>query len=280
MPRPIGNLVVVSDLHAGCEVGLCPPRVRLDQGGIYHHNKVQAALWRGWRYVWDEWVPRVTHGEPFAVAVNGDAIDGRHHGATTQISANLEDQLRIAHEILAPVRDACQGRLYMVRGTEAHVGPAGETEAALGERLGTVPDETGNRTAYELWFRVGGGLVHLAHHIGTTGRAAYETSAPQAELTEMYNEAASWGEAAPDVVIRSHRHRYIETRRPSARGYAVSLTTPGWQGRTPFSYKIPGGRVNRPQFGAVLVRQGDEELFTRAWVETLRRSRTVKEVVV
>jgi len=197
----INNLVVVSDLHCGCRVGLCPPSIRLDEGGTYSFGAVQKHLWKWWGEFWDDWVPKVTRGEPYAVLVNGDTTDGAHHRSKTQISQNFADQENIAAEVLAPIVEKCQGRFYMVRGTEAHVGASAENEERLGRRIGA--HESNNQfTQYEYWFRVGEGLIHAAHHIGTTGRAAYETSALMAELMEMFVEASKWREEPPDVVIR------------------------------------------------------------------------------
>ena len=108
MPRkPISNVVVISDLHCGCQLGLCPPGgIRLDEGGAYHPNKVQRRLWDIWlNKFWKDFVPTATKGEPYAVVCNGDAIDGTHHSATHQISHNLEDQSEIAYRCLAPIVD-------------------------------------------------------------------------------------------------------------------------------------------------------------------------------
>lgn len=260
--EPIRNLIVVSDLHCGCRFGLCPPKIRLDEGGTYTHGATQAQIWRWWGHFWDEWTPRVTRGEPYAVLVNGDALDGKHHGSKTQISDNFADQENIAAAVLGPVVERCDGRLYMVRGTEAHVGQSAENEERLARRVG-AHEKGGQFTQYEYWFRVGDGLVHASHHIGSTSRAAYETSALMAELVEMYTEAAKWREEAPDIVVRSHRHRHIKVEVPTANTYGIVFTTPGWQAKTPFVWKIPGGRVTRAQFGGAIIRQGDEELYTR-----------------
>jgi MFS family permease len=59
-------------------------------------------MWSLWREFWDVWVPEVTKGEPYDLVHNGDVIDGVHHGSTTQISHNIEDQLRIAEAVLGP----------------------------------------------------------------------------------------------------------------------------------------------------------------------------------
>lgn len=104
-------------------------------------------------------VPEATHGEPYAVVHNGDAIDGSHHNATTQITQNLTTQADIAYDVLKPVVARCDGRYYHIRGTEAHVGKSGREEEALARRLGAVPNKQGQHARYELRIRIGGGSV-------------------------------------------------------------------------------------------------------------------------
>ena len=275
--KHVNSLVVISDLHCGCRLGLCPPGdVPLDDGGTYRHSDMQAIVWEWWNKFWAEWVPDVCHGEPYAVVVNGDSLDGVHHGSTTQISQNLADQYRIAHRILTPIAKRCQGRFYMIRGTEAHVGPSGVEEERLAEALKAVPDDAGRFARYELWVRVGRGLVHVMHHIGTTGTSHYESTAVMKELTESYAEAGRWDQEPPAVVVRSHRHRNLEVRVPTKLGYGISFCTAGWQLKTPFVYRTPGGRVTVPQIGGSVVRQGDQDLYTRHRVWNLSRPKVVE----
>jgi len=278
MERP-RNLIVLSDTHCGCRLGLLhPDGITVDGGGRYLPSEFQRKMWVWWREFWDVWVPEVTKGEPFDVVHNGDAIDGVHHNSTTQISHNLEDQQRIAEAVLAPVVAQCQasgGTYYHIRGTEAHVGKSGEYEERLAKTLGAKPNPDGQYARWDLWKRVGtddGPLVHLLHHIGTTGSAAHEASAVNAELTAEYVEAARWGRQPPDFIVRSHRHRSIAVDLDSARGYAAAVVTPAWQGKTPFVFKVPGARLSEPQIGGVLIRQGDEEHYYRRWVRSFERS--------
>jgi len=272
----INNLVVISDIHAGCKLALCPKGgVQLDEGGIYMPSKPQQKLWVMWEYFWDKWVPMVTRGEPYAVVCNGDAVDGVHHNSVTQITHNLTDQGKIAYEILKPVVDKCGGRYYHIRGTEAHVGSSGMQEEALAAKLGAIPDEQGNFARWELWVEVGKGLVHLTHHIGTCGSMAYETSAVQKELEQSFVEAARWGARPPDVIVRSHRHRNVETRIRAKNGFATACVTAGWQLRTPFVYRLAGGRTSQPQIGGTVVRYGDEDMYTRHQVWDIERQKTV-----
>ena len=271
------NLIVVSDTHCGCRLAICPPEPqRVDGGGFYTPSEFQIKLWDWWREFWDVWVPDVTRGEPYDIVHNGDAIDGSHHNSTTQISHNIEDQIRIAENVLRPEIAKCLaigGTYYHIRGTEAHVGQSGEYEERLARNLGAKPNEQGQYARFDLWKRVGGALVHLMHHIGTTSSAAHESSAVNAELTAEYVESARWQREPPDYVVRSHRHRSIGVEMNCAKGYAAALVTPAWQGKTPYVWKIPGARISEPQIGGVLIRQGDEEHYYRRWVKSFERSR-------
>lgn len=274
--KRVSNLVVISDTHCGCQFGLHPPEdITLDGGGIYVPSDLQRKVWAWWRAFWDEWVPEACHGEPFTVVVNGDMLDGRHHGSVTQVSQNLADQQRIAEAVFAPIVQRCEGRFYVIRGTEAHVGQSAENEENCARALGAVPDDNGLYSRFELWMRVGTGLVHLMHHIGTTGSSHYESSAVLKELTESYAEAGRWCKEPPDVVVRSHRHRHLEVRVPTSLGYGISFCTAGWQLKTPFAYRVAGGRYTTPQVGGSIIRQGDSDLYTRHKVWGVERSREV-----
>jgi hypothetical protein len=271
-PREIRNIVCVSDTHVGCKLALMhPDGATVDEGNVVHPSPIQRKLWAVWEQFWGEWVPAVTHGEPFAVVHNGDAVDGVHHNSTTQWSHNLADQRAHAEKILRPVVDACEGRYYHVRGTEAHVGKSGTEEEQLAKALGAVASADGHHARWELWKRIGDRLAHFSHHIGTTSSAAHETSAVNAELASCFNEAGRWGHEPPAIIVRSHRHRCSEIRLPSQWGYATAFVTGAWQLKTPYVFRIPGGRNSTPQIGASLIRHGGEELHTRHFVRDLGR---------
>lgn len=277
------NLIVVSDTHCGCRVGLLhPDGITVDGGGLYLPSEFQKKMWAWWEEFWGEWVPKVTRGEPFDLVHNGDAIDGVHHGSTTQISHNIQDQLRIAEAVLRPVVEQCKasgGTYYHIRGTEAHVGKSGEYEERLAATLGAKPNHVGQCARNDLWKRVGdtssavhAPLVHLLHHIGTTSSEARESSAVNAELAAAYVEAGRWNREPPDFVVRSHRHRSIKVTLPARHGQAAAITTPAWQGKTPWVYRVPGARLSEPQIGGILIRQGEDVFYTQEWVKSFERS--------
>lgn len=277
MATEVRNLVVISDTHCGCRLGLCPPGgMPLDDGGTYHLGPTQLFMWKHWQKFWNQWVPHVTKGEPYAVIHNGDALDGIPHRATTPVSHNLDDQQTIAYRVLAPVVDKCQGRYYHIRGTEAHVGKSSVEEERLAKQLGAVTNRAGQYARYELWKQCGKGLIHFAHHIGCTTSAQHEAAAVNAELTKMYVECGRWRNRLPDIICRSHRHSYIEVmlavNRPDLGLYAHNqraraVVTPSWQGKTPFAHRVARGKP--PQFGGICIRWDGKELYTTSYVVTL-----------
>jgi hypothetical protein len=264
-------VVIVSDIHAGCQLAVCPSLVHLDEGGEYIPNEIQKIIYGWWQEFWEVHVPEMTNKLPYSIIVNGDSVDGTHHGSTHQISQNLTDQGKIATELLKPLVDKCEGRFYIIRGTEAHVGKSGQEEERLAMELGAIPNKYGQYARNELWKIVGNHLIHVLHHIGSTNSQSYESTAVHAELVAAYNEAARWGEQPPDIVVRSHRHRYFETIIATQKGRGRAVITPGWQAKTPFSFKI-GSRNQRPQFGGVVIIESPAgELYTRSKVWSLER---------
>ena len=195
---------------------------------------------------------------------------------TLRMGYNLADQGDIAHTILQPIVEKCEGRYYHIRGTEAHGEKSGQEEERLANRLGAIPDSEGNHARWELWIRVGVGLVHVTHHIGVSGSMAYETTAIQKELEQAFVEAGRWNDEIPDVVVRSHRHRNAETRIQTYKGFATSFTTAGWQLKTPYTFRVVGGRQTQPQIGGSLIRCGDEDVYTRHKLWKIERPKVEK----
>jgi len=280
MKAQTNNLVVVADSHCGCQLGLMAPQgIVLKGGQRVKPSPFQRWLWRRWLEFWHEFVPVATHKEPFDIGFNGDIIDNRHHGTTTLVTHNRAEMAEIARGVFAPVLALPQlRRWFHVEGTEVHDGPASEDAEELALEFNAVPGENGKRVRPELWLRIGmagrhRALVHLAHHIGTAGVTAYETTALHREMVEAQQHSARWRNDPPDVVIRSHRHIPAETKMPTGNGIATALVTPGWQGKTPYVYRLLSGRVGVPMFGGVVVRSGDMDTFTRSMVWSLKRTK-------
>ena len=272
------NIVVISDIHAGCKFALCPPKISLDYAGYYSASKFQLILYKKWCEFWRVWVPLITKGDDYVLVINGDAVDGTHHGSKTQISQNYADQANIFETLMKiPLADNHLKAIYFIRGTEAHVGKSAEQEEQIAKRINAIPDNEGNYSRYDLWFELGEkkSLIHFSHHVAATSSAAYESTAVFKELVEAYNEAGRWNERPPDCIIRSHRHRAMIINIPASNGMAYSAVTPGWQLKTPFVWKMGLGRSSQPQIGGLVIREntaGYLYVASRTW--TLKRSKT------
>lgn len=169
------------------------------------------------------------------------------------------------------------GKYYQVRGTPAHVGESAVYEEQLAQRLNATPNKYGQYARYRIRKKVGDCIVHAMHHVGTTSSSAHESSAVNAELAAEFNEAARWRREIPDYVVRSHRHRSIAVEIDTANGIAAGIVTPCWQLKTPFAWKVPGARISLPQFGGIVIRQGDVEHYWRRKVYSIETDELVED---
>lgn len=252
-------VITISDLHVGSTTGLCHPKVNLVDGGYYTPNKFQSTLYKYWRNFWGEYVPAIVKGaDKVIVVINGDILDGIHHDTVNVVSNSWAVQEYAAMTLLQEIPKICPVQLhefYVVKGTEVHTGKNGESEERIARSIYAVTNEIDESASYQWRLDVDGVLFQFAHHIGTTSSAAYESSAPMRELVAAMVEAAAWGLKLPDVLVRSHRHRFIEVPIPTEKGRIRVVITPGWQLRTPFVERID--RMRMPHIGGVVFRVND-----------------------
>lgn len=243
-------LLVISDLHVGSTAGLCPRGgLQCDDGVIVPPSNNQVELVKAF----DDLVLTalaVKNVGSRALICNGDLVDGFHHNTVAITTNNIDRQEAGAIEILSEIAGKFD-KVYINRGTEAHVGQSGQSEERIARMIGAEKNEQGNYSSYQTWLDVDGVIFNIAHHIQTTSSAAYESSAVMRELTAAMVEAGQWKQHTPDVLIRSHRHRYSQVIIPSWRGEIRAAVTPGFQLRTPFVERID--RMRLPHIGGLII---------------------------
>ena len=261
----VDQIVFIGDPHCGSRLGLCPPKkIRMDSGTYIEPSPNQCKMWEKFDYFWKEWVPERTKGKPFVIGFMGDICDGHPHNSKTSFSDNINDQKHIALEALASVIEQSVG-VFAVSGTEAHTGKSGEDEENimefLNEQTGKVyQSKEGRYAPHEWWIKIGGedgALIHMMHHIGITGSSHARTTAITKEVMELIIAAQKWGEQHPDIVVRAHRHTSCKVGIPSSRGDVIGFITPAWQLKTPYAYKVIGGRTDLPEIGGGYAKAGD-----------------------
>ena len=243
-------IIAISDTHVGSTVGLCPrDGMMIPDGGYYQPNKFQRTLMKYYDDFWGKFVPQQIKGaKKVVIVLNGDLIDGDHHQTINIATSSTDKQRDAAIDMFTPLKKF--GQIFITRGTEAHSGVGSEAEEAIAKQLGCEKNEVGEYSQWQHWIEVDGVVFQFAHHIGVTSSAAYESSAPMREMVAALVEAAQWGRNLPDVIVRSHRHRFIPVSIPSYRGRIDCAITPGWQLRTPFTERID--RMRMPHIGGIV----------------------------
>lgn len=244
------TITVVSDLHIGSSVGLCDESgFQLSDGGVYLGSKFQNAIWKAWQSFFSFANSISANAEKKILIINGDLVDGAHHNTVALATNNIESQEDAAIRMLQPVTKDFD-MTFVTRGTEAHTQPGAQSDERIAKGIGAVKDEIGQYSRWQLWLDVDNVIFNIAHHIGTTSSAAYESSAVMREMVAGLVEAGQWGQRLPDVMIRSHRHRFIGLMIPSINGMIQGIVTPGWQLRSPYVERID--RMRMPHIGGVV----------------------------
>jgi predicted phosphodiesterase len=212
------NVAIIADLHCGHIFGLTPPEYQVNPGSEV--QKVQALMW-------DFYVKSLKDRKKIDILiVNGDAIDGKGEksGSTEVLTADRDVQVDMAVECITQAK---ADKVIIIHGTGYHTGNDEDWEGVLAKRVNAIV--CGGHEQ----IRIGGVLFDLKHHLGGTSipHGIYTSPAREQLWSEIWAERT--GQEAPDVVIRSHRHRFAYC----GDGYKLNIVTPGWQWHTKY-----GGR--------------------------------------
>lgn len=235
--RPV-IVAITSDHHTGSTVGLCPPEgVRLDDDGVYKPSKAQLWLWECWTDYWAVVaVLRDTLKAELRCVYNGDLSEGDHHATSQIISRNPEPATYVSERVFGVPGDLNPSRTFVVRGTEAHVGPSGATEEAWARRMKAERNpETRTWSWWHLRFAIHGVRFDFQHHGRTGTRPWTKTGVVGALAAEIFYEHARAGIPHPHLAIRSHRHQSADSH--DAHPTRV-IQTPAWQLKTAHAHKV------------------------------------------
>ena len=261
------TIAVVSDLHAGSTIGLCPPSVVLYEEGMYQANKYQLALWQKWQQFW-QWA-RTNAGEERWLVVNGDAIEGIHHATTQIVSPNVLDHITIAETAIRLAIEIYEPKhIFFVRGTETHTGNSAKEEEALARLFESYVPYEKPLSRWAIWIETENVTFHFAHHTGGWLRPWTRTGAPGRESVMMAHTAIELTRHGhlyeiPDVSIRAHQHRFNDSGMAT---YPRVFILPGWQLATGYIRKISPSNV--PEVGGMLfnVDNGTYVPLVKRWI--------------
>ncbi len=261
MKKPV-VIAVTSDLHCRSTVALCPPhQIALDDGGFYSPSKPQKWLWGRWLTYWDR-VKEVAGGANLRLVFNGDMVDGNHHGTAQLISGLATVERDVLSQCLEVPLDLKPDAIFIIRGTETHVGKSGSVEEGVGRSLRNnghpVQREfgTGNASWWGCQMDVHGKRLSFAHH-GRMGQRPWTKPNVVMNLAfQIWVEHLTREERPPDIAVRSHLHQFMDT-------YDVHkvrlIQMPAWQLHTAYTHKIvPESRADIG--GIIIIIQPDGEM--------------------
>jgi hypothetical protein len=111
--------VIVSDLHCGSAVGLCPPGLENESGNLIGLNPVQEFLWDCWANRVEPFLDSVCGADKVTLIVNGDCVEGLHHGGKQLISSDLGVHIEAARRVLLKLSARAEA-VHLTVGTECH----------------------------------------------------------------------------------------------------------------------------------------------------------------
>ena len=230
----VKRVVILADLHGGSRYGLCPPVVKLVDGGEYRANRAQAGLWEAWRAAANGY-----WGKPDFLVINGDAIDGlnKKRAGVEQWTTDLYSQVAIIRDAVKLWRAKC---VYIVRGTPYHVQIDGQpVEEVLARELDAHPFppefNPEKRSGGSLYLTVEGVTFHFAHRCGGLSSVWQYRATPitrEMLLAKLNAEISSeMAKYDVNVVVRAHQHFFWRSESTSH----VGLMIPAWQVKTPYA---------------------------------------------
>lgn len=264
-------LVPVADGHVNSQVGLCPRRAKLDNGGTHETSTSQRALWRAWGEFWKIIDAAVEeYKADLWVVLTGDALDLNKHDGLDPICRNRAKILELAATVYEPVAKRA-ARLYVVKGTEAHVGQHCELEDLLATDLSAIPDEwDGNAAHWWLPLECEGVLFDIAHHPTTAGFKEWtKNAAPSRMSVELAMQYQDRGDKVPDVALRGHVHYFADSG--IARKPRVIYLDP-WSLTTAFGHRLGAGGMTRPVGGCWFLCDSGRYEMHREWWQPKRRA--------
>ena len=228
------TVVVIADLHINSTVALCKPVINLDDGGTYHASKSQRWLWKCWLDLWTEKIKK-TSGDKILV-INGDLGELDTMRRSTQIiSANKATIQLLVLDTIEPAL-AWADRVYIIRGTAAHTGKSSWLEEAIAADLDHAVPSPNSASWWHLRTVCEGVRFDIAHH-ASMGKLpqSEKNAANKLAFLAQYRYAVDMKQQPPDVVIRSHNHRYAD----SGNNFGTyALCTAAWTIATEYVYRI------------------------------------------
>lgn len=251
--RPV-VLAVTGDWHVNDITALAPPIFKRALDSTNRAGKLQRAIWRAWLEYWE--LVGSIKAEMGATVINvylGDLGDLNKYSTAELISTYKPDIQNALLDVSEPAR-AVSDYDIVIRGTESHVGAAGELEEWFAHDISAEQSPEGHNSWWAWRGEVAGVRVHATHHPPTGTKLPHkhgQAVARSCEYLAAEYHLYGWRDK-PQLALWGHRHWCARGEEMGIEGWMC----PPWKGLGGYGRKI-GITLPNPVGGLIAILPGD-----------------------
>lgn len=257
------RVAFLNDLHVGCVFGMFPEKWTDHYGKPEFPNTGQVALRE---YLMEDFAEQCRENQVNHLWIAGDVVAGQNRGERGKFISIIElgEQTRAAAQVIADFVNEVPSieKILIWKGTGYH----GSFDSSVEEDVvGWLYRDHDIRADYRGEYS----YINLRYgdydkKIWITHTASGATMYPEQAMGKdmmLWQEAVGQGKLpAVDMIIRAHKHSFIEVHKPSIR--ATQL--PCWQFFVPYDRALQNYSRWQPDIGGVIM-LFDDKMRTTVW---------------
>ena len=241
-------------MHVGNNKAICSDAPYISESEDYHYPRPEQAAMFDW---WVGHRDNLKNGKPLLTVVNGEPCDGNNRKSmgkecwSNDVGDQKEDFKRL-------IKFLSYQNVLLIKGSGYHSdsNTTSSLEEEIAREIGALPYsgyfhrqidtgtgefidqyDGGKYTDVYAQFKCFNRVFNITHHIGFTKWFSYRPTALGREMAGMVFEDDKFydHDDAPNVMIRSHAHYFVEIRYPNSWG----MITSAW--KYPDDYLFRGG---------------------------------------
>lgn len=254
---------LMSDMHIGAQHGLFPPDFQSDLEGFGVGLKLNRGQELLWQY-FNQFLDKLNEFKINTLFILGDIIAGknRKEEGTYMASVDLKIQMEAASTVLGYVckKVPTIEKIIMIRGTGYHGSRDTPVEYTIANvtkaKYGVDVQYAGEYMFLDLKYNNKKKTLWLAHP--ATGAVVYPETALGRDIGQFLQAYAMGKIPKVDMVIRAHKHEFIELHKSSIR----YMVLPCWQFYVPWEKAVEWYSKWQPDIGGAIL-LADEDVRLR-----------------
>lgn len=178
------------------------------------------------------------------IVMNGDAIEGNHHGTIQLVTPRPDHQMQIFNELFETF--LTRSGYSIKNGDELYIGQGTETHTSWMEHDIKEYFNPYNAQYFdELKLNINGKNLWWAHHGAQPGKGTNEGNALRNYARDTYWDCIKQHETPPDMMTFSHFHKASYDSYNNSYDHTLHIQVlPSWQMKTRHGYKVASMQRN------------------------------------